>query len=181
MSLGKGLVVLGVLLVAIGMFGVGYYYAAPSKLIQEYNLNKELYVGAGYPTKLIVEKGNLIVVKGEGRGPGGELVPVNIMIDGKSHVKVSRKPTDFFYNVGRTPLMSPFTYSFKAPFTGEFEILLEYWPKDLDKWPGKATVVATISVYDDSFKMKNFLIFGTIAVTGLVLVVIGKLLQRSSS
>ncbi|NJE48400.1 hypothetical protein [Thermococcus sp. 9N3] len=181
MSRGKGLVVLGILLVAIGMFGVGYYYAAPPKLIQEYTLNKELYVGAGYPTKLIAEKDNLIVVKGEGRGPGGELVPVNIMIDGKSHVKFSRDSKDFFYNVGRTPLMSPFEYSFKAPFTGEFEILLEYWPKDLDKWPGKATVMATISVYDDSFKRKNFLIFGTIAIAGLVLVVVGKLLQRSSS
>ncbi|ASJ16723.1 hypothetical protein A3L04_06375 [Thermococcus chitonophagus] len=180
--MGKAIMVVGIILIVIGMFGLGFYYAASPRLIQEYNLNKNLYVGAGYPIKFIAERGNIIVVKGEGRGPNGELVPVNIMIDGVSNIKISRNPgtSDFFYSVDRTPLMSPFGYSFRAPFTGEFEITLEYLPKDLDKWPGEATVVATISVYDDSFKRRNLLIFGAITVIGLFLTVIGKLLQRTS-
>jgi len=172
----NGLVVIGLVLLVFGIFGCAYTFASEPTLIQEYKINKELYVGAGWPTKFIAESGNFIVIEGEARGPDGELVPINIHIDGESNIKISKDPNDFFYNVGRTPLMSPFRYSFKAPFTGEFEIMLEYWPKDLDKWPGKATVMANIEVYDESSKKTKMTIFGGIVVLGAILAIIGKLL-----
>ena len=177
MSIGMPLKALGVLLVAIGMFGVGWYYASEPKLIQEHNINEELQVGGAYPVKFIAEKGNVVVIKGEARGPNGNLVPINLMIDGKSNVKISKDPNDFSYHVGRTPLMSPFEYKFSTPFTGEFEVSLEYWPKDLDKWPLKATIMATVSVYDESYKKNKLLMSGIVAALGFIVAMGGVVLD----
>jgi len=181
MKTGILLVVVGVILLCLGAFGVGWYYAAQPKLIQEHTLNKEYQVGMAIPTKFVAEKGNIIVIKGEGKGPDGQYVPVNIMIDGTSNIQISKNPDDFFYHVGRTPLMSPFEYQFKAPFTGKFEVDIEYWPEDLDEWPLKATIMATISVYDDSAKREGMVVSGAIAVVGFVLAIAGVIISRNES